>query len=285
MSNLLLALAAAAARALPMPLKRALYRLGPLSQALRRGLNRAAPHGLTEITVAAGGLAGLRLSLDLQKEKDYWLGTYEPDLQAALAQLVQPGWVAYDVGAHVGYISLLLARAVGPAGQVFAFEPLPANQARLRANLALNPDLRNLTLVPAAAAERTGTTRFLLHASGEMGKAAGSAGRQADYEGELEVPALALDDFVFAQGHPAPNLIKLDIEGGEVLALPGLARLLAEARPLVCLELHGPESAAAAWSALTTAGYTLHRMAASLPPVTALDQLDWKAYVVGMPGK
>ncbi|TAK11228.1 MAG: FkbM family methyltransferase [Anaerolineae bacterium] len=283
MTHPLLSLAAFAARVLPMPVKRFIYRLGPLANAVRVGLNRAAQHGLTEVTVAGGGLAGLRLQLDMQKEKDYWLGTYEPDLQAALRELAQPGMTAYDVGAHIGYISLLLARAVRPSGRVFAFEPLPANLDRLRANLALNPQIANVTVIPAAASDRTGATRFLLHASGEMGKAEGSAGRQAAYSGAVDVAAIALDDFVYAQGHPAPGLLKLDIEGGEVLALPGMRRLLAEARPVVLLELHGPESAAAAWAAFIAAGYSLHRMAAGLPRVTALDELDWKAYVVARP--
>lgn len=265
-----------------MPVKRLIYRLGPLAKAVRGGLNRAAPHGLTEVTVAAGGLAGLRLQLDMQKEKDYWLGTYEPGLQAALRDFARPGMTAYDVGAHIGYVSLLLARAVGAQGRVFAFEPLPANLDRLRANLALNPEIRNVIVVPAAAGDRTGTARFLLHESGEMGKAQGSAGRQAQYRGALEVEAIALDDFVYAQDNPAPGLLKLDIEGGEVLALPGLRRLLAEARPVVLLELHGPESAAAAWAAFAAAGYSLHRMAAGLPPVAAADELDWKAYLVAM---
>ncbi|MBI2331372.1 MAG: FkbM family methyltransferase, partial [Chloroflexi bacterium] len=146
MTHPLLALAAFAARVLPMPVKRAIYRLGPLARAVRGGLNRAAPHGLAEVTVAGGGLAGLRLQLDMQKEKDYWLGTYEPELQAALRDLARPGMTAYDVGAHIGYISLLLARAVSPSGRVFAFEPLPANLERLQANLTLNPDIRNVTV-------------------------------------------------------------------------------------------------------------------------------------------
>ncbi|MBI3159668.1 MAG: FkbM family methyltransferase [Chloroflexi bacterium] len=283
MTHPLLALAAFAARVLPMPVKRAIYRLGPLARAVRGGLNRAAPHGLAEVTVAGGGLAGLRLQLDMQKEKDYWLGTYEPELQAALRDLARPGMTAYDVGAHIGYISLLLARAVSPSGRVFAFEPLPANLERLQANLTLNPDIRNVTVIPAAAGDQTGTVHFLLHESGEMGKAAGSAGRQAQYSGEIEVQAIALDDFVYAQGNPAPGLLKLDIEGGEVLALPGMRRLLAEARPVVLLELHGPESAAAAWAAFTAAGYTLHRMAKGLPRVASLDELNWKAYVIARP--
>ena len=73
MAKALLSLAAWFASWLPMPLKRGLYRLGPFSRLLRGVLNRAAPQGLTAVDVAAGGLAGFRLCLDLHSEKDYWL--------------------------------------------------------------------------------------------------------------------------------------------------------------------------------------------------------------------
>ncbi|GAB4534129.1 MAG: hypothetical protein Fur0018_23860 [Anaerolineales bacterium] len=277
----LLSLAAALARILPLPLKRALYRFPVLARFLRRALNRAAPTGLTETEIAAGLAAGFRMALDLQSEKDYWLGTYEPDLQAALKALVQPGWTVYDVGANVGYVTLMLAKAVGAQGQVYAFEALPANQERWRRTVALNALQGRVHLIPAAVAEASGTVPFLIGPSDDMGKAAGSAGRSLDYADSIEVPALALDDFVYAQGNPPPALLKMDIEGGEVLALPGMRRLLHEAHPLLLLELHGPESARAAWDALTAAGYTLHRMAHGFPQVHTLDELDWKAYVLG----
>src|SRR5512138_2025047 len=138
MNQWLLTLASSAARLLPSPVKRAVYRIKPLAKFIRQGLNRAAPHGITQVEVAAGGLAGVRLALDLQSEKDYWLGTYEPELQAAIADLLQPGIVAYDVGANIGYITLLLARAVGENGHVYSFEALPANLERLRTNLELS---------------------------------------------------------------------------------------------------------------------------------------------------
>ncbi len=138
MANPLLSFAAWTSRQLPMPVKRGLYHFRPLAGLLRRALNRAAPHGATQVVVAAGGLQGLSLSLDLQQEKDYWLGTYEPDLQAAIAELVKPGMRVYDVGANIGYISLLLARRVGETGHVYAFEALPANLERLRLNLELS---------------------------------------------------------------------------------------------------------------------------------------------------
>jgi FkbM family methyltransferase len=243
-------------------------------------LNRAAPHGLTRITVAAGGLAGATLLLDLQEEKDYWLGTYEPELQSAVAELVQPGMVAYDVGANIGYISILLARRAGEKGQAFAFEALPDNLERLRQNLALNDLGALVQVVAAAVTDRSGAAQFLVGPSGGMGKAAGSAGRQAEYKQAISVAGLALDDFVYTQGNPAPQVVKMDIEGGEVLALPGMRRLLKEAHPLMLIELHGPEAARLVWDELSHSGYRICRMGAGYPTVDSVEALDWKAYIV-----
>ncbi len=284
MTNPLLSLASFFARLLPLSWKQAIYKIGPLARWIRGGLNRAAPTGLTVTRVAAGGLAGYSLLLDLQTEKDYWLGTYEPELQTALRDLVPAGAVAYDVGANIGYVSLLLARAVGERGRVFAFEALPANVERLRRNLDLNDLSARVTVVAAAVTQAAGPVRFLVHASGGMGKAEGSAGRREEvYLSEITVDGLSLDEFVYAQGNPPPQVVKLDIEGGEVLALPGMRRVLTEGRPLVLMELHGPESARAAWEALTAAGYRICWMKRGYPPVASLEALDWKAYLVAMP--
>jgi len=275
-----LAIAAWIASHSPSSFRSALYRLGPFTRWMRNSLNRAAPQGLTSIEVAAGDLAGFTLSLNLHEEKDYWLGTYELDLQKAIADLVQPGWVAFDVGANIGYISLLLARGVGEAGSVFAFEALPANQERLRHNLALNHLEARVQVVAAAVTDQRGPVEFLIGPSGGMGKAAGSAGRHAAYERALPVPGISLDEFVYGDSGPAPQVVKMDIEGGEVLALPGMRRLLSEAHPLLLLELHGPEAAQVAWTELTNRGYSLCRMAPGYPPIPSLEALDWKAYLI-----
>ncbi len=278
----LLSLAALAARLLPMPVKRAIYRLGPLARLLRAGLNQAAPRGKTPVRVAAGGLSGMELELDLQAEKDYWLGTYEPELQQAVQELVAPGMVAYDVGANIGYISLLLARHVGEKGQVFAFEALPDNVARLRANISRNGLQTRVSVCAGAVIDTARTVRFLIGPSGGMGKAEGSSGREeVHYPGEVSVTGLSLDEFVYDRGNPAPQVLKMDIEGGEVLAVKGMHRLLREARPLLLIELHGPQAAHAVWEAAGEAGYRLCRMQPGFPPVTRVEDLDWKAYVVG----
>jgi len=268
---------------LPDPLKRLLYRLGPLTRGIRGLLNRAAPTGLTPVTVSAGGLAGLRLKLDLQTEKDYWLGTYETHLQAAVRELVRPGWVIYDVGANIGYVTLLLARTVGAAGRVYAFEALPANVDRLSENIALNNLGGRVTIIPGAVADASRPVRFWVGPSGAMGKAEGSAGRESEGGDSLEVSGISLDDFIYRDGNPPPQVVKMDIEGGEVLALRGMTHLLGTERPLVLLELHGHEAARVAWEVLTGAGYALCRMDRGLPRVSSVAELDWKAYVVARP--
>ena len=282
-TNPLLWLAAHAARALPAGLKQRLYRLGPLTDIIRGGLNRVAPSGLSEVQVAAGALAGLTLQLDLQREKDYWLGTYESNLQTAIDHFARPGMLAYDCGANAGYIALILGRAVGPEGRVVAFEPLPANHSRLRMHLERHAGLTQFDFEPQAITAHTGEVQFLVHASGAMGKASGSAGRKTAYAETITVPGIALDDYVYAREQQPPDLIKMDIEGGEVLALSGMARLLIEARPILLLELHGAESARAAWRHLCEAGYSIHRLGAGYPQVQDVSELDWKAYLVALP--
>jgi FkbM family methyltransferase len=284
MTNPILSLAGWAARCLPEQVKRSLYRMGPLSGLIRRGLNRAAPMGVVQVRVAGGGLAGLELRLDLQREKDYWLGTYEPELQSAIRDLVQEGGVAYDVGANIGYISLLLARKLGPGGRVFAFEALPANLERLETNLRLNNLVTQVEVVPVAVVDREGTVNFWVGPSGGMGKAEGSEGRKGvDYKSAIQVKGISLDEFVFRDGRRPPQVVKMDIEGGEVMALPGMRRLLQEIRPLVFLELHGPEAAGAAWQELGRAGYRLCRMQPGYPKADSQASLDWKAYLVAFP--
>jgi FkbM family methyltransferase len=279
-SNWLLSLAAAAARILPAPLKRALYNLGPVSRALRRSLNEAAPTGPTEVTIAAGSLAGARLVLDMQTEKDYWLGTYEQDLQRAITDWVEPGYVIYDLGANIGYVSLLFARATGDAGRVFAFEPLPANQERLRKNLALNPT-QPVTVIPNAVANKAGTTTFLVHPSGGMGKLAAAPGREAGFASQLEVETTSLD--IFAASHPKPQLVKIDIEGAEVLALQGMRELFRTVRPILFMELHGELATASVWDQLRVARYHLHLMRGDYPEIHSTSELGKKSYVIARP--
>jgi len=283
MPNLLLSAASFAARILPNSFKQAIYRIKPLAHLIRRGLNRAAPTGLTRVKVAGGDLARFDIVLDMQIDKDYWLGTYEPELQAALREFVKPGAIIYDVGANIGYVSLLLAKAAGETGHVYAFEALPENAERWRRNVELNGMGARMSLFAGAVTQAAGPVRFLVHTSAGMGKVAGSAGRADKYQSEVNVPGISLDEFAYGQGNPPPQVVKMDIEGGEVLALPGMRRVLAEARPLMLMELHGAKSAHVAWETLTASGYEIRWMRRDYPLVASREALGRKAYIVAKP--
>jgi FkbM family methyltransferase len=279
MRNLVISIASLAARILPPTVKQALYKLPLVARWVRDGLNRVTPEGLSETTIAGGELAGCRLLLDLHNEKDYWLGTYEPELHAAIRDWIRPGMVAYDIGANVGYISLSLAKRVGTTGKVYAFEALPDNLERLKINVSLNGLDERVTTIPAAVIDHSRRINFLVGPSNGTGKVEGSAGRSG-----LQRPA-GLDDFVFQQGNPAPNIIKIDIEGGEILALPGMEKVLMKYRPIVFLELHGPEAAEVAVAKLKDANYRICRMQPEYPEIKAIVDLSWKEYLLAFPRK
>jgi FkbM family methyltransferase len=235
------------------------------------------------VTVAGGRLAGARLLLDLREEKDLWLGSYEPFMLEAVARFARPGMTAYDVGAHIGYVTLCLAQAVGPQGHVVAFEPLPANQQRLRTNLELNGLSGRVQVVAGAVGEAAGWQLFRPHLSVAMGKLTADAPDEPA-AGLLEVEVIALDEFAAAAGTP-PGLIKMDIEGGEAAALRGARRLMRQAKPVLLLELHEAQAAEAGtvFDELQQMGYEVRRLARQHPVVTSTAELGRKAYLLGLP--
>jgi FkbM family methyltransferase len=152
----------------------------------------------------------------------------EPDVEDAMLAQLRPADVMWDVGANIGWFALLAARAVGPSGNVTAFEPSPSNAAQIKANASRN-GLR-LTVVGAAVSDVIGWAQFDDRSS--------LTGRLSE-TGQSVVPTVTLDDW--AARHEAPSLLKLDVEGAEIAALTGARRLLAESRPVILCECHGTQ--------------------------------------------
>lgn len=159
----------------------------------------------------------------------YWLGSYEMEKCARFAEAVPAGGVVFDLGGNVGYYTLISAVRAGPRGRVFVFEPLPRNLDFLRRHLALNR-IENVTVMDAAVADRSGTVRFAEDASTSKGRIGEG--------GALEVKSISLDDWIEKGLLPAPNLLKIDIEGAELLALQGARRMLAAGHPPIFLSTH-----------------------------------------------
>ncbi len=155
-----------------------------------------------------------------------WLGSYEWQKQRLFEKMVRPGAIVFDVGAHAGFYTLLASVLAGPAGQVISFEPLASNVERIKRHLSLN-GIRNVTIVEAAVSDRDGVARFEAGPSTAMG--------HFSRDGALQVRTVALDELSSSGAIPAPDHIKIDAEGAELLVLQGARRLLAAFRPIVYL--------------------------------------------------
>lgn len=149
------------------------------------------------------------------------------------------GQVVYDVGGYVGMHTLFFARKVGSEGRVVAFEPNPVNLTELRSNVALN-GLQNVTVIASAVSDEAGTLEFVydpvLPARGTL--VPEIQGRLASQR-STQVPVDSIDNLRAAHDLPAPDFVKIDVEGLEDQVLRGLAETLASARPTLFVELHG----------------------------------------------
>ncbi len=167
---------------------------------------------------------------------------YEPEVSSALVNLIQPGWICVDIGAHIGYFTLLLAHLVGEGGHVFAFEALPENARWLRENVAINGFTARVTVENMAVTDgQTSTIR--LHAPPHY-TTEWSIVRPSSDRRSVEIRATCLDEY-FAH-RPKVDFIKMDVEGAEYLALQGGRTVLYRDRPLCLIELHGEEGQLAA---------------------------------------
>lgn len=174
-------------------------------------------------------------------------GKYEPEQTREFQRVLKPGDTVLDVGAHVGYYTLLSSVLVGRSGQVLAFEPNPRNFAYLERHIALNR-LPNASALPAAVADQEGVARF------EFGKGSGTGHLATD--GSLQVRTVRLDAICADRGL-APNVVKVDVEGAELSVLEGGRDLFASRRPVVFLSTHGEPVHGRCLEWLADAGYAM----------------------------
>jgi len=170
--------------------------------------------------------------------------------------------VVYDIGAFEGILALFFARK---AKQVIAYEPNPRNFARCMENVRLN-DLKNVRVLNRGVSDRSGTINLTYDplmpgaGSGEMA-IANQISSSIKGSHSLEIPIVPLDDDIRLNQLPAPDLIKIDIEGMELPALKGMRRTLRERHPDLFIEMHGAtpkekvEIAEAVLELLETCGY------------------------------
>lgn len=216
----------------PRPVVRRLQILANRNRRARKVLARlSAPMRQGAHPIASGPAAGLLMDV-AGSRPSYLLGTAEPEVVRFFVEHVKPGDTVLDLGANVGYFTLIAAALTGPTGKVVAYEPIPANLEALRRNVELNR-LENVEIVAAAVSDREGTAEINVD-SGDQNASLVSV-RDS---GLLTVRTTCLADEAARVGRPA--VIKSDIEGAEYAAFATAAAALTT-HPAVLCEVHRME--------------------------------------------
>lgn len=160
-------------------------------------------------------------------------GIWDPSLTGFIESTLKPGDVFIDVGAHVGYFTLLAGRRVGPAGAVLSIEPNPVALQQLRQNVERSR-LRNVQVAHSACGDSHDAVRLYLHTESNSSMASLSAANASG--AAVDVACATLDDLCQERTLGA-NLVKIDVEGAELSVLRGMKRILREMRPVVVLEM------------------------------------------------
>lgn len=196
-------------------------------------LNRV-PSAESQVYECQGALAGCRMSIDWNRFRSFVYGTWEPDVLRAVIATVKPGMTVIDIGAHIGYYTLLFAKCVGLNGRVVAFEPLPANFELLERNIQLN----ELTCVQAfSQAVFSGNEELILTVPDDLPHSGDASVFQNRGAKQFRVPAIALDTFCESAGL-RPDILKMDVEGAEYDVLMGARKTIDRFSPKLLIELH-----------------------------------------------
>jgi len=200
------------------------------------------------------------------------LGRYEPSVVSELLS-TGPIGVAYDVGAHLGFMSLVLSKLVGKTGMVFAFEPIPGNRASIDGLIAMNQLHQIIQVMPIAVGESNGKKKMLIRECSSMHQLEEAyQGKERNIYSTVDVESCTLDSFIFERGNPYPQLIKIDVEGAEELVLKGALKTLEVYKPTLMVEIHGPQNASKIWKLLQGTGYTWYHLAREARRQTATEQ-------------
>ena len=207
-----------------------LKRSRTLTSLYHAAYRRSKPLGIAQIA-----LPGYTLAISASDSSIAYnlltLGCYESYESSLFLDAVAGRHDVIDIGAHVGYYTLMAANAIRHTGTVWAFEPHPANFALLRDNIESN-DLSNVFATNAAASDSPGRASLFVAQDGNTGghSLAAKPGRSKS----IEVRLVRVDDVV--PPGTRISVVKIDAEGSEVEVLRGMRRVLTENRPLLFAE-------------------------------------------------
>ena len=177
----------------------------------------------------------------------------EREQSEAMLREIKEGQTFFDIGANVGYYSILASKIVGAKGAVVACEPVIGNLAYLQQHVLLNK-AGNVRILAFACSDENGTARFSLGPNSAMGQIVAGENGSSDDTAVL-VPTITLDKISEMLGL-TPDVIKIDVEGAELGVLEGGRGVLTRKKPTIFLSTHSIELREACLSILREIGYT-----------------------------
>lgn len=156
--------------------------------------------------------------------RSYATGVYEENLTELFNKIVKENTTVVDVGALIGYYTLLASKLTGATGRVYAFEPEPKAYEYLIRNIDLNK-YSNITAIPKAASDHIGKVEFTLSKDVSIGPVGGTVSTGNKNVKNIEAKTITLDAFFEEQDWPSVDLIKIDVDGAEKAVLAGMKQL------------------------------------------------------------
>jgi FkbM family methyltransferase len=242
-------------RAVPWRLRGVVKNIPVVAKLQRELLSRVMGTDAFVYRVDCGPARGVNFLLHWPDDKNLWTGTYETQFASCLEKMIVSGTVAYDIGGwHGFYTGVMAARG---AKEVHVFEPLPQNLERIEHLRSLNPAFQ-IIVHDYALGDRDGFTELVVMPKTGMAKLAESE-FQAEFSSpnRIQVRIAKIDTLVLTGAIPPPALIKMDVEGAEVLILNGARHVLTRYQPILFAELHSPSLLAQCESIITNVGYEM----------------------------
>ena len=163
--------------------------------------------------------------------------THEPLNTELLTQNLKKGMVCFDVGANIGYYTLLESKMVGDEGKVIAIEPSPINFKQLQKNIQ-NEKAKNVELYQIAGGDQNGTIKFLLDPHSNLSRIISNEEKVREKGEIVDVPMKKLDSFLEASTIKTLDFIRMDVEGYEFNILEGMRNSIKKFRPAIQMEVH-----------------------------------------------
>lgn len=195
-------------------------RLPGVAAVYRWVMNLVHPSGITQISTAdfplwinasGGGLHQILLEQ----------GVYEPETTEIMKEIIKPGMTILDIGANIGYFSMLFGKRVGPTGRIVCFEPAPENVDLLKRNIDLNKLDDRMTVVASCVGDSNNPVTLHLDSTNQ-GNHSLSQANVVTEKSTINVPCTTIDTYLTAHPLPHIDLLKMDVQGAELQVLHGM---------------------------------------------------------------